>query len=323
MLKIDGATSPYGDVWYNVRRTNPTEIEISKYHELFHRHLTPRLGVFRQLRATAANSAYENSVLCRALEEMLAQAYGNLRAGNFNGAITAYRFPIAQGYISVAQWQALSGVLGTIAVASNRYSVIWTGSPPPDWTPGGVPVVKYGVEKLYGWWWVNMDGGMWAYHFAKGAVRWFDVFNHRHAQGNWAQAGDRIEVAWPTGTREVWPLDLVPSNQKGTSTTAAKKTSQFTAVKIWDAEIAKIAGRWRMNCEKWIWNIDFDANGGAKWSDHYNPAENGYGLWHPIKGGVYVLWNSGSRDEWTIDNASASGRATVEGALRPFSAVKV
>jgi hypothetical protein len=238
------------------------DVDVSYFHELFHRYLTPRLGIYRQLRVRAANSAYENSVLCRSLEEALADAHGNLCAGNFQGVIQAYRFPLQQGYISVAEWQVMTGTLGTIAVASNRYSVIWTGSPPSDWTPGGgLPVLKIGIENLYGWWWVNMDGGLWAYHFGSGGARtarWFDVNNHPNAQGTWIQAADRVEVAWPTGTREVWPLDLVPSNQKGTSTTAAKKTSQFTAVKIWDAEIVKIVGRWRMSCDRWTWIIEFD-----------------------------------------------------------------
>jgi len=96
-------------------------------------------------------------------------------------------------------------------------------------------------------------------------------------------------------------------------------------VKVWDAQLDKILGRWRMNCDKWIWNIDFAEDGTVKWSDFNSPSENGRGLWHFTKNGVYLLWQSGSKDDWTIPDggATASGMATVSGQRYPFTATKL
>ena len=189
----------------------------------------------------------------------------------------------------------------------------------------GVPYLKSGIEHLYGWWWSNVNGGIYSYSFARnGTVRWFDINNHKNAQGKWAQKDGFVEVAWPTGTRETWPFELTPSNQTGTSVTTDKKSSSFIAQKVWDWYLEKITGRWRMNCDKWIWNIDFAEDGTVKWSDFYNPGENGRGLWHLTKTGVYVMWQSGSRDEWTIaeSGGTAGGSTTVSGKRYPFQAAK-
>ena len=93
---------------------------------------------------------------------------------------------------------------------------------------------------------------------------------------------------------------------------------------MWDAYIAGIAGRWQMNCDRWIWNIDFAEDGGVKWSDYYSPSENGRGTWHLTQDGVFVTWASGSRDEWTIPEGGgrASGKTTVSGKQYAFTATK-
>jgi hypothetical protein len=79
-----------------------------------------------------------------------------------------------------------------------------------------------------------------------------------------------------------------------------------------------------MNCDKWIWNIDFTEDGGVKWSDYYNSSMNGRGNWHLTKDGVYLMWASGSRDAWTFSNDGrmATGRTTVDKKLYPFTATK-
>jgi len=78
-----------------------------------------------------------------------------------------------------------------------------------------------------------------------------------------------------------------------------------------------------MRCHKWIWNIDISDNGAIKWSDYYNPASNGYGIWHPTQSGLYALWRSGSRDDWTISDQEATGKATMTEGKYDFSAAKV
>jgi hypothetical protein len=185
--------------------------------------------------------------------------------------------------------------------------------------------LKLGIENIYGWWWFNMDGGIWCYYFGRNkTARWYDINNHRNGQGKWAEKDGFIEVVWGTNTREKWPFEIVPSNQKGSSTTASGKTSEFRAVRVWDADIAKIRGRWKMNCDKWIWNIDFAEDGGLKWSDYYNASMNGVGTWHLTKDGVYAMWASGSRDDWTFSSGgdAANGKTTVAGKLYPFYATK-
>src|SRR5262249_37903262 len=109
------------------------------------------------------------------------------------------------------------------------------------------------------------------------------------------------------------------------SITKAGRSTVFTAIKVWDAHLAKITGRWRMNCDRWTWYIDFAENGTVRWSDIYSPSENGQGLWHMTKNGVFLLWASGSKDAWTIapSGLTASGEATVSGKRYPFSASRV
>jgi hypothetical protein len=211
----------------------------------------------------------------------------------------------------------------------------WTHPPPANYAElnppiaikvDSLPYLKTGIENIYGWWWFNMDGGIWCYYFGRNkTVRWYDIYNHKNGQGKWAEKDGFVEVVWTTRTTERWPFEIVPSNQEGTSTTASGKTSKFRAVRVWDADIAKIKGRWKMNCDKWIWNIDIREDGGLKWSDYYNPSMNGLGTWHLTKGSnIYAMWASGSRDDWTFSNGGteADGKTTVAGRLYPFHATK-
>src|ERR1700730_14134658 len=233
----------------------------------------------------------------------------------------------AQAGILVVKNSRVIGGINFVSQASSILNLItyeMRAVPNPLYKGGPNIYVKTGIENIYGWWWFNMDGGIWCYHFARNkTARWFDIYNHKNGQGNWEEKGGFVEVLWnSTRTRERWPLDIVPSNQKGTSITAASKPSEFTAVRVWDADITKIVGRWRMDCDRWIWNIDFSEDGNVKWSDYYNASMNGYGVWHLTKGGVYLMWASGSRDDWTFSAGgdTASGNATVVGKRYPFEA---
>ena len=78
-----------------------------------------------------------------------------------------------------------------------------------------------------------------------------------------------------------------------------------------------------MRCDKWTWNIDIAENASIKWTDYYNPSMSGGGIWHHTKNGIYAMWNSGSRDDWTITEQAAMGTAQMAQGKFPFSATKI
>jgi hypothetical protein len=106
-------------------------------------------------------------------------------------------------------------------------------------------------------------------------------------------------------------------------TGSTRSARQTTNSSVWDSFIAQITGRWVMRCDKWIWNIDISADASNKWSDYYNPSMNGSGTWHLTEKGMYVMWKSGSRDDWTITEMAAMGTARMAAGTFPFSASKV
>jgi hypothetical protein len=185
--------------------------------------------------------------------------------------------------------------------------------------------LKNNKENIIGWWRFTQGAGMWCYHFiGSGSVTWFDVFNFRTGRGTWKELEGGVQVDWSTGTKEWWPYDIVPSNQKGTSTARGKSAVEFNAVRIWDAQVKKIVGRWKMKCDRWIWNIDFLPDGVVKWSDFYTPSEGGRGHWNFSRDGVSLAWDNGSRDSWTVDyeREMATGDAVVSGKKYKFDASK-
>jgi hypothetical protein len=70
----------------------------------------------------------------------------------------------------------------------------WTHPPPANYAElnppiaikvDSLPYLKTGIENIYGWWWFNMDGGIWCYYFGRNkTVRWYDIYNHKNGQGN-------------------------------------------------------------------------------------------------------------------------------------------
>ena len=184
----------------------------------------------------------------------------------------------AQGAVLVAKnLRLIGGVSFTTAITLLNVLAYEVRSVPNPLVDTDLPIsLKTGIENLYGWWWFNMDGGIRCYRFARDkTARWFDIHNHRSGQGQWSEKADHVEVLWSaTGTREKWTYELTPSKQTGTST-AAGKTSTFVAARVWDSFIAGIVGRWQVNCDRWIWNIDFTEDGNVRWSDFYTPSENG------------------------------------------------
>jgi len=320
-----GGTDVWGSILYLMRGDLAAE-EATVNHELVHRALTPRFFFLRTFRVQLKLAGYGRLVLLKYVEEAMCQGYSELLKNPLTGLFKGIAFPIANGYMTISDVAAEGMAIGTLILGGQRFVIAFDIATP--WWVKDIPIVyvKTGVENIYGWWWFNMDGGIWCYYFARNkTVRWYDIFNHRNGQGKWAAKADFVEVVWNTGTRETWPFEILPTNQKGTSTKASGKASEFTAIRVWDDYISKIAGRWRMDCDdRWIWNIDFTPDGNVKWSDYYNPSENGQGTWHLTRDGVYVMWASGSRDNWIFSAAGneASGKAMVAGKPYPFEAAK-
>ncbi len=323
--RVMGGTDVWGSILYLMRGDLAAE-EATVNHELVHRALTPRFFFLRTFRVQLKLAGYGRLVLLKYVEEAMCQGYSELLKNPLTGLFKGIAFPIANGYMTISDVAAEGMAIGTLILGGQRFVIAFDIATP--WWVKDIPIVyvKTGVENIYGWWWFNMDGGIWCYYFARNkTVRWYDIFNHRNGQGKWAAKADFVEVVWNTGTRETWPFEILPTNQKGTSTKASGKASEFTAIRVWDDYISKIAGRWRMDCDdRWIWNIDFTPDGNVKWSDYYNPSENGQGTWHLTRDGVYVMWASGSRDNWIFSAAGneASGKAMVAGKPYPFEAAK-
>ncbi len=330
-----GMATYFGEILYTVQATPELTAETIS-HEAVHQALTPRLGFLRTFRVQLRAAGYGRSVLLQYLEEALAQGYAEMLKNPLTGIFKGVAFPITHGYVTISALGGEVGAVGTIMLGAQRFSVMLDPTGPtwakdlatylgqaldPD-TP--VITLKTGIDQIYGWWWFNMNGGQWSYYFTRDKkVRWYDIYNHRSGNGTWSPKADAIDVLWTSGTRETWPLDLVTSGKKGTSVSGGK-TSEFTATRVWDSQMAQFTGRWKMLCDKWIWNIEFSEDGGARWSDFYNPAENGRGTFHLLPNGLYIMWQSGSHDEWSLEKGggAASGKNTVGGKPYTFSATK-
>jgi hypothetical protein len=231
------------------------------------------------------------------------------------------------GILVVKNSRVIGGInfVSTAASLLNLITYEMRGVPNPLYKgDGGSPIyLKTGIENLYGWWWVRVDQFLWCYHFSRNqTARWFDPYNHKNGQGHWANKDSYVEVKWSSGQTEKWPFEIVPSNQVS-SYTSKGQTSTLTAQRVWDASIAKLVGRWVMRCDKWIWNIDITDNASIKWSDYYNPSMFGQGIWHLTDKGIYAMWNSGTRDDWTITEMAATGTSQMADGRFSFSASKI
>lgn len=127
-----GETDYYG--YIKVLRGRPIpEQRQTLYHEWFHKILLPKLGPFRQFRAQLNASRYSRSVICKYLEEALAQAYGNYRVYGIRESISAITFPLDGGYMTVSQLGAEGLAIGNILLGGLRFSVyIGYGSVTPE-----------------------------------------------------------------------------------------------------------------------------------------------------------------------------------------------
>src|SRR5262245_64264204 len=129
-------------------------------------------------------AGYRRSVSMKYTEEALAQGYAEMRGGGLaTGVLKGIAFPVRFGYVTVAEMGVEAGAIATIIVGGQRLAVI---ARTPFWATD-VPYLKTDIEKIYGWWWNNANGGLYSYCFVpNGTVRWFGVYNHMNDHGKWA-----------------------------------------------------------------------------------------------------------------------------------------
>ena len=115
----------------------PEEIELTKFHEDFHRFLTPKLQTFtwlRQARTVLKTNGYLKSYLLRYVEEALAETFAQVRANNWRRIFEGVKFPIGdEGYVKVSKMgiEAAGILLGPVNVSGMWFNVYFTYS--KDW----------------------------------------------------------------------------------------------------------------------------------------------------------------------------------------------
>lgn len=117
-----GETTAYGLIRVS-RKQSLSEQKLTLFHELVHRHFSPRIRPFRKLRAELNMSAYSRSALLRYLEETLAEGYGQLRVYGVASAFGAIKFPLQGGYVTVSQLTSEGIAIGTITLGGTLFRV--------------------------------------------------------------------------------------------------------------------------------------------------------------------------------------------------------
>ena len=117
-----GTTDAYGTITI-ARNQTLSEQRLTLFHELVHRYLSPRTGPLRQIRAELNMSAYSRSVILRYIEEALSEGYAQLRVHGLARALSAYRFPLEGGYVTVSQLTMEGQAIGTIILGGVLFRV--------------------------------------------------------------------------------------------------------------------------------------------------------------------------------------------------------
>jgi len=132
----NSTTAGYADAYGNIvinTRLPLNEQKITLLHELVHRFFSPRISLFRKIRAELKMSAYQKSALLRYVEEVLAEGYAQLRMNGLLSAVGSVRFPLDNGYMTVSQLLGEGTAIGTIALESEVFWVtISIGSMPEN-----------------------------------------------------------------------------------------------------------------------------------------------------------------------------------------------
>lgn len=126
-----GETTAYGAIRV-ARNQSLSEQRVTLFHELVHRYFSPRTGPFRKLRAEISMSAYSRSALLRYLEEALAEGYGQLHVYGLAKALSAIRFPLNGGYVTISQLTAEGVAMGTITLGGVLFHVSVSLGPIPN-----------------------------------------------------------------------------------------------------------------------------------------------------------------------------------------------
>jgi hypothetical protein len=134
-----GETDKFGNVLYSTLGT-ADDIKLARYHESVHSFLSPKIKLFRELRADIGMTAYDKSSFLRYLEEALAESYAQLRVNGLRGLPTGIKFPIKESYVTI-QAVAAEGALmkkrgrGLFSWRSRRSPSIRKTNPVPFSSP--------------------------------------------------------------------------------------------------------------------------------------------------------------------------------------------
>lgn len=125
-----GKISPFGDIYLAVREGTVVQERLAYAHELVHRFLSPRLGLFRTFRAQLRMSGYLRSALLQYLEESLAETYAQFRVNGigFTELLNGISFPIENGYITIGNLFTEGIAIGNIFIGGDLFLVRFTHS---------------------------------------------------------------------------------------------------------------------------------------------------------------------------------------------------
>jgi hypothetical protein len=104
--------------------------------------------------------------------------------------------------------------------------------PPPMISASGSAL----LESPVGEWNVRVEAWLWVYSFESKSgtrtVRWTDPYNNMTGTGSWNVAGDKLHIAWQSGSRDTWNAPFNPARSTGSCfMTGSGKTFSLVAVK--------------------------------------------------------------------------------------------
>jgi hypothetical protein len=118
-----GVTTDYGDIVLNAELPATVRLETLR-HEQVHQFFTAKLYFLRDVRMTLALQGYNRSHLLRYLEEAVAEGVALLRTQG-SGVLAALRFPVQNGYVTVAKLgeEARGILLGPVNAGGTGFRV--------------------------------------------------------------------------------------------------------------------------------------------------------------------------------------------------------
>ena len=114
----EGGTTEWGDIEVSIWGS-PAAQRITEIHERVHSALTPKLYFLRNIRVAVRANGYVKSELLRYLEEAIAESVAQLRVLGRSGLRLGIRFPVKNGYVTLAGMaeEARGILLGPVNVA--------------------------------------------------------------------------------------------------------------------------------------------------------------------------------------------------------------